>query len=91
MWYVICYDVREDRRRIKVARTLEDYGDRVQYSVFEAGLTAEHLERLLARLGDLIDPETDSVYVYQQCERCRRSVQIRGRGTAFDEEVTWIV
>jgi CRISPR-associated protein Cas2 len=91
MWYVLCYDVRDDQRRAKVARLIDDYGNRIQYSVFEALLETEHLERLLTRLRGLIDPDTDSVYCFPLCERCRRQVTICGRGTGFDEEIVWIV
>ncbi len=91
MWYVICYDVRDDRRRLRVARAIDDYGDRVQYSVFQAFLKPEHIERLTAVLKNLIDPDTDTVYIYRQCRRCRKAVTICGRGTAFDEEIVWIV
>src|SRR5262245_31991344 len=37
MFYLIAYDIPNDQRRTKVAKTLEDFGDRVQYSVFEYG------------------------------------------------------
>jgi CRISPR-associated endonuclease Cas2 len=30
--YLIAYDVADDGRRVKVAKKLESYGDRVQYS-----------------------------------------------------------
>ena len=36
--YLICYDITDDRDRNRVARILERYGDRVQYSVFEVHL-----------------------------------------------------
>ena len=35
MFYLICYDVVNDRRRNRVSRLLEGYGLRVQKSVFE--------------------------------------------------------
>ena len=33
-FYVIAYDIPNDRRRQKIADLLEGYGKRVQYSVF---------------------------------------------------------
>ena len=35
MFYLVTYDITDDQRRTKVAKILEDFGDRVQYSVFE--------------------------------------------------------
>jgi CRISPR-associated protein Cas2 len=65
--HVIAYDISDDRRRARVAAILQTYGDRVQRSVFvcaiEAGLLAEARERI----SEIIDPETDSVYVFRQC------------------------
>ena len=41
MFVVVAYDIPDDRRRTRVAKVLEDYGDRVQYSVFEMNLDTE--------------------------------------------------
>ena len=44
--YLICYDIENDRERTRVARLLERYGERIQYSVFEV-----HLARQTELLG----------------------------------------
>ena len=38
MYVVVSYDITNDRRRLKVMKTLEGFGERVQYSVFECRL-----------------------------------------------------
>jgi len=38
---VVAYDIIDDKRRNRVAKTMEDYGTRVQYSVFECVLEEE--------------------------------------------------
>ena len=48
--YVICYDLTDDRRRDRLAKTLLDYGKRIQHSVFVAHLDDELLERMMARV-----------------------------------------
>ena len=51
MIYVVCYDIEDDRERLRVARCLETYGERVQYSVFEVHLRdAGELSRLQQEL-----------------------------------------
>lgn len=35
-FYVLAYDLSDDRRRAKIARLMESMGERVQGSVFEA-------------------------------------------------------
>ena len=84
--YLISYDVSSDKRRSRVAKTLESHGLRVQYSVFECELSDRTLERLLARLGDLIDQSTDSVRAYLLCARCRCGAQVVGRGPIVPTE-----
>lgn len=59
--YLIAYDVSDDVRRTKVAKKLESYGDRVQYSVFIVDTRPAKLVRLRAQLADLIDEDTDSI------------------------------
>lgn len=59
--YLIAYDVSDDVRRTKVAKKLESYGDRVQYSVFIVDARPAKLLRLRAQLTDMIDEGTDSI------------------------------
>ena len=54
--YLICYDIADDRDRTRVARLLERYGERVQYSVFEVHLGhADQLTDIKDRLRDILD------------------------------------
>ncbi|QSB16762.1 CRISPR-associated endonuclease Cas2 [Natronosporangium hydrolyticum] len=59
--YLIAYDVSDDVRRTKVAKKLESYGDRVQYSVFIVDIRPAKLLRLRAQLTELINESTDSL------------------------------
>ncbi len=72
--WLVAYDTPDDRRRYRLARILEDYGDRVQYSVFEVSVDAQHREWLLARLRAVVDPQEDSLRLYPVCEACARKV-----------------
>lgn len=79
-FYVVAYDVTDDRRRAKIARYLEAMGERVQGSVFEAYLTAAEVEKLLRKLTRVMNEEEDSVRVYLLCGVCREKVRMVGRG-----------
>jgi CRISPR-associated protein Cas2 len=81
MFVVVSYDIVKDSRRNKVSKTLLDFGDRVQYSVFECKLDAAALKRLGDRLGRIIAKQEDSVRFYFLCENCVPKVKILGRGT----------
>jgi CRISPR-associated protein Cas2 len=82
--FVVAYDISEDRRRSRVAASVEQWGDRVQKSVFVVTLDTDQLADLLARVTEMIDTSTDSVYAFRQCAACwghrrRRRAGDRGR------------
>lgn len=61
--FLVAYDVVHDPRRNRVAKTLESYGDRVQYSVFLVDVKPARMVRLRTALRRTIDMETDSVLI----------------------------
>jgi CRISPR-associated protein Cas2 len=61
--YVLAYDVASDARRVRVAKTLASYGDRLQYSVFLVDTKPARMVRLKARATAQIDLATDSLLV----------------------------
>lgn len=70
MYVLICYDVNtqtaKGRRRLrKAAQACQDYGQRVQLSVFECSVNEVQLELLRARLLDVIDQAEDSLRIYR--------------------------
>jgi CRISPR-associated protein Cas2 len=76
-YMVICYDISDDKKRGKVANILEDYGKRVQYSVFECKLDDKTFTELLDKLKPFANGN-DSIRVYQLCESCLKRVIILG-------------
>ena len=91
MFYAISYDIRDDRRRLHVARVLKDFGSRVQLSVFEAYLEARDLERLRSRLAKHLDPETDSVRLYPLCAACCPGILVLGQGVVTQDPEVIII
>lgn len=59
--YLVAYDISSDRRRDRVAKRLQAYGDRVQYSVFIVDASPVRLQRLRFGLQELVDATEDSV------------------------------
>jgi CRISPR-associated protein Cas2 len=85
MFYAISYDIRDDRRRLKVAKILKDFGDRVQLSVFEARLEQSDLERLKRRVEKHLDLEADSLRLYPLCGACVPRVEVLGQGVVTQD------
>jgi CRISPR-associated protein Cas2 len=75
---VVSYDIPSDRRRTKVCHLLKDYGQRVQYSVFECRLRSKDFKRLRERLRPLLDLAEDDVRFYRLCEVCLPKAKIWG-------------
>ena len=61
--FLIAYDVGDDLRRTRVAKTLESYGDRIQYSVFLVDAKPAKLVRLRSALGSLMDLSGDRALI----------------------------
>lgn len=59
--YLVSYDISDSRRLRQVARTLEGFGVRLQYSVFECALDDMRLAKLKAELHDLLNHDEDQV------------------------------
>lgn len=76
---LISYDISDNRRRNQVARYLLDFGQRVQYSVFEVSENPEILEDIFAHLTTLIDAEADSLRMYKICRSCRQEMVAAGK------------
>lgn len=69
MFVLVTYDVSTitpagQRRLRQVAKTCQDYGQRVQFSVFELDVEPAHWVDCRERLKAIIDPETDSLRFY---------------------------
>lgn len=78
--WVIAYDIADDRARLQIDHYLQTWGDRVQYSVFEAFLTLGEARQIAAKLQPLIDPATDSLRLYPVCVWCERRLTLIGQG-----------
>lgn len=63
---IFCYDIACDRRRYRVARILQAYGERVLESVFECRIDHATLAELQARLAKVINAE-DKLAYWQIC------------------------
>lgn len=89
MLVLVTYDVslaRPDgaKRLRRVARACRDYGQRVQYSVFEIEVDPAQWATLKARLEGIIDPAHDSLRYYYLGANWRRRVEHVGAKPAAD-------
>jgi CRISPR-associated protein Cas2 len=78
-WHLISYDVRDAKRLRKVARLLEGYGTRVQYSVFRCRIDRLALEKLRWELSQVLD-EVDDLLVIPLCDACAGRIPVHSTG-----------
>lgn len=85
MLWLICYDVRDNRRRQKLAKRLEQKGQRVQFSVFECVLEEKVLLTLLEkRWLPLLDLREDSLRVYPLDGSARKRTRVYGSPPPYE-------
>lgn len=89
MMVLVTYDVNTlsdgGRKRLRrVARACQDYGQRVQFSVFEIEIEPAGWTRLKARLEGIIDPALDSLRFYHLGANWTRRVEHVGAKPAVD-------
>jgi len=89
---LVTYDVdtttKEGRARLrKVAQICKNYGQRVQFSVFELSVSKAQLESFEAKLLDVINPNQDSLRIYVLHGGREKSLRHYGidRYTDFDD------
>lgn len=59
--FLVTYDIRDDKRLRKVFKTMRNWGDHVQYSVFECQLNPTELLTLKGELKAIIHQAQDQV------------------------------
>ncbi len=96
MLVLVSYDVAVTepggaRRLRRVAKACQDYGQRVQFSVFECSLDPAQWTVLRQRLIDEIDPKKDSLRFYYLGANWRRRVEHIGAKESVDPEGPLIV
>lgn len=85
MIYIIAYDIADNKRRLRVAKTLESWGYRIQESVFQLHLEASTLARVRSSLAALISDDEDVIHIYPICSSCADRADILGAAIVLDD------
>ncbi len=90
--YDVSFEERDGARRLRrIARACQDYGQRVQYSVFECVVDPAQWTRLKNRLLAEMNEEKDSLRFYYLGANWKRRVEHVGAKAAYDPEGPLIV
>jgi len=88
---IVAYDIAEPRRLSKVAKLIQDYGVRVQKSIFEVDVDAGRFTEMKARVEEVIEASEDGVKYFPLCEKCAGTVEIIGQGVFVDPDEEYYV
>lgn len=83
MFWIVSYDIPNDKRRNKVAKILTGYGRRAQYSVFECEINDEQRDKLERALKREIDAEEDDIRFYPMNRADLKRVRLLGRAELY--------
>jgi CRISPR-associated protein Cas2 len=96
MMVLVTYDVNTEtaagkKRLRQVAKQCQNYGQRVQNSVFECILDPALLKQLQSKLENIIDKEKDSIRYYYLGDEFRNRVEHIGAKQSIDMGGTLLV
>lgn len=91
MTYLVAYDVCDVKRLRHIAKVCEDYGLRVQKSVFEAELEPESFKTFWAELGSEMEPNEDFLVAYVICKSCLQRVKTKGVGVRPEKVICYVI
>ena len=91
MLLLITYDVNTQdaagRKRLRqIAKLCQDYGQRVQNSVFECSVDAAGARLLKSKLSAIIDKDLDSLRFYELGNRYNNKIEHIGVKSSYDPE-----
>ena len=86
MLRLIAYDIADDRRLRRVAKVCEDFGVRVQKSLFECWLDEDRFEEMWARLLNEMNEKDDYLVAYPIESGSARKRRTAGRSMICTEK-----
>lgn len=81
--YIVTYDIRDAKRLRQTYKTMRDWGNHLQYSVFECQLTRSELLQLKGELKQVIHHDEDQVLFIDlgpSAGRGERVIEALGQG-----------
>ena len=64
--FLVCYDIADAKRLQKIAKLLEGFAIRIQFSLYYCmHVSADEIKELVKKLDDLIDQDEDDIRIYK--------------------------
>jgi len=92
LFFLVCFDIVEDKKRRQVVKALLSNGVRVQKSVFECpNLSERRFLKMKSKIEDIIDYEVDTCRYYFICRDCIGKMEFSGIGEMPKTELFRVV
>lgn len=91
MLTLVAYDITDHKRLARIAKVCEDYGVRVQYSLFECHLEESEFEDFWLKLLCEIDEDQDRLVAYKIDSRSARETLTAGTMICSEKAVCYLV
>ena len=91
MLTLLAYDIADPKRLARVARVCEDFGVRVQYSVFECRLEESEFTEFWLQLLCEIDEQEDRLVAYKIDARSAKETLTAGTMVCSEKAVCYLV
>ena len=92
--FIVCYDIRDDRRLRQVYKTMRNWGDHLQYSVFECQLNPSERIQCRSELAAIIHHGQDQVLFINlgpSAGRGERVIEALGQSYASVDAACYVV
>ena len=91
MLSVVAYDIADPKRLARAARVCEDWGVRVQYSIFECRLEEAEFQEFWLQLSMEIDEDEDRIVAYKIDAKCAKETLTAGQMVCSEKVVCYLV
>ena len=91
MLTLVAYDITDPKRLVRVARVCEDFGVRVQYSLFECRLEDAEFDEFWLRLLGEIEEKEDRVVAYKIDARSAKETMTAGTMVCSEKVLCYLV
>ena len=91
MLTIVAYDISDPKRLARVAKVCEDYGVRVQYSVFECRLDESEFTDFWLKLLGEIDETEDRLVAYKIDARSAKETMTAGTMVCSEKVMCYLV
>jgi CRISPR-associated protein Cas2 len=88
---LVCYDISADAARARVSAYLQQWGNRIQRSVFVCVIGSDEVDTVRDRLISMINTSTDTVHMLPMCGTCWPKLIALGQAEREPDRPYWAV